>query len=69
MSSLTLGIKQSPRVNGKIVVQIDAGKFERLAANFGFFNNDFLDSLDRAENDIKAGRVRKAKSLRDLRNK
>jgi hypothetical protein len=50
-------------------VEIDAGQFERLAAQFGFFGDDFLKSIDQAEKDIRAGRVRKIKSLRELRSK
>ena len=62
MSLPTIAIK--PRVNGKkIIVEIDADRFEKLAASLGFFNPEFLSSLDRAERDFKAGRVRKILSL------
>jgi hypothetical protein len=46
---------------------MDAARFEKLAADFGFFSKDFLRSLERAEKDVKAGRVRRIKSLRELR--
>ena len=67
MASLTITIK--PRLNHsrKILVEMDADKFERLAANFGLFNPNFLESLDRAENDYRYGRITKIKSLRELR--
>lgn len=67
MLSLNLTIK--PRVNHsrKILVELDADKFERLAADLGFFSSDFLKSLDQAERDYKAGRTTKIKSLKELR--
>ena len=69
MASLKIGIKRATGLNRKFIVEVDAGKFERLAAGFGLFNNEFLNSIGRAESDIKAGRVRKIRSLRFLRNK
>lgn len=66
MNSLAIIIK--PRANGKkILVEMDADKFERLAANLGFFGSDFLKSLGRAEKDYSAGRVKKISSLRELK--
>ena len=53
----------------KIPIEVDADKFERLAADFGLFNPDFLKSLERAEHDPRAGRIRKLASLHDLRCK
>jgi hypothetical protein len=53
----------------KVLVEIDANRFERLAANLGFFSQDFLKSLDRAEQDYTAGRIRKVRSLKNLRSK
>ena len=46
---------------------MDAEKLERLAAACGLFSPDFLKSLEQAERDYKAGRVRKIKSLKELR--
>jgi len=69
MSSLTLTIKKDNGQKRRILVEIDAGQFERLAAQFGFFGDDFLRSIDQAEKDIRAGRIRKVKSLRELRSK
>jgi len=46
---------------------MDVEKFERLAADLGFFSPEFLKSLDRAEKDYRAGRFKKIKSLKELR--
>jgi len=64
MASLSVTIKPRAR---KIRVEIDAEKFEKLAASFGLFNPEFLASLERSERDYKAGRVKKMSSLRALR--
>ena len=62
MNSPTITVK--PRLNGKkILVEIDADRFEKLAGSLGFFNPEFLSSLDRAEKDFKAGRIRRILSL------
>ena len=67
MASLTITIK--PRVNHskKISVEMDADKFEKLVTSLGFFSDEFLQSLEKAENDYKAGRIKKIKSLKELR--
>lgn len=66
MSSLAITIK--PNVGRKkILVELDVDKFERLAANLGFFSADFLKSLDKAEKDYRTGRVKKISSLKELR--
>ncbi len=61
---ITIELKKEKQ---KICVQMDAGRFERLAASFGFFNPEFEKSVERAEQDVRAGRVRKIRSLEDLR--
>lgn len=53
----------------KIIVELDADKFERLASNLGFYTPAFLRSVERAERDFRAGRVREVASLRELRKK
>lgn len=65
MNSTTITIKKSKNPK-KYLVEIDADKLEKLAINLGWFNEDFLKSLDQAEKDIKAGRTKKIKSLKDL---
>ena len=64
MSSLELTIKKR---NHRVLVEMDADQIEKLAANFGFFSKEFLGSLERAEKDVKAGRIRKVQSLKQLR--
>ncbi len=66
MSLLNVTIKSDKRAK-KITIEMDADKFEKLAAQFGFFNPVFLNSIRRAEEDYKSGRVRKIESLKDLR--
>lgn len=67
MVSLNITIRQGKNRSRRATVELDADKFEKLAGIFGFFNPDFLKSLARAEKDIKAGRVTKLRSLKDLR--
>lgn len=67
MASLALTIKQKILNPKRILVELDADRFERLAANLGFFNPDFISSLERAEDDFSKGKVKKIKSLKDLR--
>ena len=60
MASLNITIKPcATRSQKKFLIELDAEKFEKLAADFGFFNSEFLESLDRAEKDYRAGRVKK----------
>lgn len=47
-------------------IEMDVDRFERVAAALGMFGSDFLHSLDQAEKDIKAGRVHKHTSLREI---
>jgi hypothetical protein len=63
MASLEVTIKKK---NNRVLIEMDADRFEKLAADFGFFSEDFLKSLDRAERDLKAGRVTTVKSLKEL---
>ncbi|MBI2552050.1 hypothetical protein HYW17_01990 [Candidatus Uhrbacteria bacterium] len=67
MSTTTLPLTIIQKTPRKISVEMDRHGFERLADSLGFFGNEFIASIDRAEADIRAGRVRKLKSLRDLR--
>lgn len=48
-------------------IEMNASRFERIAAGFGFFNPEFLKSIKRAETDVRAGRVRIIKSFADLK--
>ena len=67
MTSLSIAIKPKISDPQKILIEIDAEKFERLAANLGFFNFEFLESLKRADKDEQSGNVRKIKSLKEIR--
>ena len=66
--SQTIAIKTTS-VGKKVTVELDANRLERLASNLGFFSTDFLKSVDRAERDYRAGRVREVASLRELRGR
>jgi hypothetical protein len=66
MASLELTIKKR---NHRVLIEMDADRFEKLAADFGFFSKDFLKSLEQAEKDLKAGRVKKIQSLKELRQR
>lgn len=62
--TLTADVQKRSR---KIAIEVDADRFERLAAVFGMFNPDFLRSLARAENDYRTGKTRRLTSLKDIR--
>lgn len=49
-----------------LLLEMDADKLERLAANFGFFNPDFLKSIERSELNYAEGRFKKVRSLKEL---
>lgn len=67
MASLILTVKPRQKGPRKILVEMDVDRFEKLAASLGLFSDGFLNSLERAEKDHRAGRLRKIKSLKDLR--
>ena len=66
MAALTLSVKNA--TTQKLVLELDAAQFEKLAADFGFFNPEFLKSLECASVDERTGRVRTLKSLKELRD-
>ena len=65
MASISLVAKY--KTQNKLTLELDADKFEKLLADFGYFSDDFLKSVERAEKDVKAGRVKKYKSLADIK--
>ncbi|MFM2424144.1 MAG: hypothetical protein RLZZ70_535 [Candidatus Parcubacteria bacterium] len=68
MKTLPVTVTKNKRANKTtFTVEFDADRFERIAAALGMFSDEFLASIDRAEADIKAGRVHRVKSLRELR--
>ena len=66
MNTLAIKIKTNSKPH-KFLIELDAEKFERLAANFGFFNPDFLESLNRAEKNYSTGKIKKIGSLKELK--
>lgn len=68
MASLAITIKPKTHKRQKFVVELDIDRLERLAAGLGFFSYEFLKSLTRAESDYRGGRIRRIKSLAQLRN-
>lgn len=65
-NSLTLNIQ--PKTNGrKVVVEMDADRFERLGAALGLFGQEFLESLGQAEREAARGKLVRLRSLKDLR--
>jgi hypothetical protein len=67
MASVVFKIKKDRQEPKNVTVSFDANRFERVAASFGLFRQEFLDSLERAESDLREGRFRKIKSLAFLR--
>lgn len=67
MAPSTLTITSPAARQKKIRIEIDAAQFERLAASLGLFSCEFLQSLDRAECEVTQGRIKKLRSLKDLR--
>ena len=65
MATLELTIKKK---NNRVIVEMDADRFEKLATDFGLFSQDFVESLRRAERDVKAGRLTRISSLKDVRD-
>ncbi|MBI3442328.1 MAG: hypothetical protein HY007_00975 [Candidatus Sungbacteria bacterium] len=67
MNMLTLTIRPSVKRDRKVRVELNAERFERLAAGLGFFTSQFVASIDRAEKEIAEGRTKRLQSLKDLR--
>lgn len=67
----TLNVTIRPRQAGsrKLIIELDADRFERLAAGLGLFSREFLSSLERAERETARGKARRLRSLRDLRRR
>jgi len=69
MNTSSLIINIQPNSTKKTVtIEMDALRFERVAANLGFFNKEFIKSLESAERQIATKKLRKLNSLRDLRS-
>jgi len=51
----------APRGAKDITVTFDQTSFERVAALFGYVSDECIESLERAERDIRGGRIREAR--------
>ncbi len=68
MVALTLTMMPlAVRRGRKVRVELDAERFERLAAGLGFFTPAFVASIERAEREITEGKTKRLRSLKDLR--
>lgn len=63
----TITIVDKPNTNKKMKVEIDLNQWEKLADVFGLYNATFLKSLDSSLKESKSGKVRRVRSLRELR--
>ena len=69
MINTTLNFNIRQETNGrKVVVEMDIDKFEKLAADLGFFQPEFLKSVDRAEREIVQKKTKRLRGLKDLWN-
>ena len=68
MNSLNIKIKPA-HFKRKLLLELDADKFESLAARFGFFNPDFISSVEKSEKDYLTGKIREITSLTELRKR
>lgn len=67
MATLNVTIRPRQARSRTVTVELDADRFERLAADLGLFNRAFLASLERSEREVTLGKARRLRSLRDLR--
>ena len=59
-----------PSTSGKkVIIELDADKLERVASSLGMYSSDFIESVERAEKDYKAGRIKRIFSLKELRKR
>lgn len=69
MTSLPITIRRSrTRSTRSVKLEFNAKTFEELARLLGYYSPEFLQSLERAERDIKKGRVYPASSIHELLN-
>lgn len=67
MKTAILPLSLSNQGHGVFRVEINRDRLERVVDSLGLFTRGFIESLDRAEEDIRRGRTRPVKSLRSLR--
>ncbi len=63
---VTITKKQRSRTT-TFMVEFDADRFERVAAALGMFSDEFLASIKQSEKEIKSGKTKAIKSLRDIK--
>ena len=68
MASMPVAVTRKAHRTSRYIVEFDADKLERLASACGWFHPEFIESVDRAEKDIRAGRMKVLRSFRDLRS-
>lgn len=61
MSTATMRFSVAPRGAKNVTITFDQASFERVAALFGYISDECIESLERAERDIRAGRIREAR--------
>lgn len=66
MNAFTLTIRPILKRKEKVRVELDAERFERLAAGLGFFSSAFVASINRAEREITEGKTKHLWSLKRL---
>lgn len=64
--ALTLAGKVIKRTKNSIQIRISKDNFEAFCDSIGLYRREFLEPLDASEQDHRAGRVTKRKSLREL---
>jgi hypothetical protein len=70
MASLSLTVRPSKTAPKKrFVLELDLDRLEKLMEACGWYSEEFLKSLDRAEEDLRMGRVYPFTSFKDLRAK
>ena len=68
MNQISVTIKPTSK-GRKVLVELDADRLERLAANLGLYNPAFVESIERAERDFRTGHVRTISTLKEIRRK
>lgn len=67
MKTATLPLSLANKGRGVFRIEINRDRLERVVDSLGLFTRGFIESLDRAEEDVRRGRTRAVKSLRSLR--
>jgi len=61
-----LAAKVVKRTKNSLQIKITKQNFESFCDSIGLYRKEFLDALNASEQDHRAGRVTKRKSLREL---